>query len=137
MDEITKKGPERGDTPGPNDITRTSVRKHRERSKLLVVLFDGYAKLYCDHPLSLHVAVIPSVETADAELAALTDAESRIPKLWQHLIDERLLQGAISTRVPSAQAWQESEGLLFGLHAIDEAARRSIANKRAARRVQQ
>jgi hypothetical protein len=134
MDEITKKTPERCHTPSPNNASSTNVRETTQRSKLLAVVFDGYVKLYADSPLSLHVAIVPRVESAEAERAALELAEARLPLGWQHLTDERLLIGSLSTAVPTLQAMQEAGGLAFGLNSMDEAVRRSVASKRAAKR---
>lgn len=130
MDTI-KKGP--GDSPIATAPGRTlkSVRDVAQRSKLLIVLFDGYAKLYSDHPASLNIVTVPNCDTVEAERAAIELAESRVPLGWQHLIDERLLVGSLSTAVPSLAALEQFEGLAFGLNAMDEAARRSIASKKA------
>lgn len=131
MDTTKEKGP-----GAPTDATapgRTlkSVREPQQRSKLLILLFSDYAKLYSDHPASLHVVQIPRCDTVEEERQALEQAEAGLPLLYRHLWDERLLVGSLSTAVPSLAALEQSEGVLFGIRAMDEAVRRSIASKKA------
>lgn len=133
----TKKGPGAPtDATAPRGRSSTTVREPQLRIKLFAMVFDGYVKLYADHPASLHVVEIPNCDTVEDERAALELAESRVPLGWQHLIDERLLIGSLSTAVPTIQAMQYAEGVLFGIRSMDEAVRRSLASKKA-RRVKQ
>ena len=134
MDETLKeKGPGTTQDAKPSQNTSTSVREVQKRSKLLVVLFDGYAKVYCDSPASMHVVTVPSCDTAGAERQALEQAEAGIPLLYRHLVDETLLVGSLTTAVPTLSQLVESEGMLLGLRSIEEAARRSVASKKARR----
>lgn len=131
MDTTKEKGP-----GAPTDATApgrssTVVRETQTRIKLLAVVVDGYCKIYSDTNASMHTVTVPRCDTAAEERAALELAESRVPLLYRHLLDERLLVGSLSTAVPTIQAMQEAEGVLFGLNAMDEAARRSIASKKA------
>lgn len=135
MDDQKEKGPGTTQDAKPSQITRTSVRPTHQRIKLLVVLFDGYAKVYADSPASMHVIIVPRCDTIE-ERHALEVAESRVPLGYRHLLDERLLVGSLNTAVPTLAALQEAEGIAFGLNVMDEAVRRSIASKKA-RRVKQ
>lgn len=131
----TKKGPGAPtDATAPGRNTSTFVREPQTRIKLFAMVFDGYVKLYSDHPASLHVVAVPNCDTAAEERAAIELAESRVPLLYRHLLDERLLAGSFNTNVPTLTALEHSEGVLFGLNVMDEAVRRSVARKRAARR---
>lgn len=130
MDTI-KKGP---GTPNAQALGRnlnTSVREPQQRSKLLIVLFDGYAKVYADSPASMHVVTIPRCDSVESERQALEQAESRVPLLYKHLWDETKLVDDVSTIIPSAAALEQFEGVLFGIRSMDEAVRRSIASKKA------
>lgn len=134
MDDQKEKGPGTPNAQALGQITRTIVREPQTRSKLLIVLFAGYAKVYSDSPASMHVTTIPACNSIEEERAALELAEAGLPLPYRYLTDERLLIGSLSTAVPSLSQMIESEGLAFGLNAIEEAARRSIASKRAERR---
>ena len=118
----------------PHDERRTIVREAGQRSKLLIVAFDRYAKFYADSPASMHVVMIPRCDSVEDERAAIERAEAGLPLLYRHLWDERLLIGSLSTIVPSDAELASSAGLAFGLNAMDEAVRRSVASKRAERR---
>lgn len=135
-DQIKKRPGAPTDATAPRGRSSTFVREPQLRIKLLAMVVDGYCKIYADHPASLHVVQIPRCNSVEEERQALELAESRVPLLYRHLLDERLLVGSLSTAVPSLAALEHSEGVLFGLNVMDEAVRRSLASKKA-RRVKQ
>lgn len=130
-DQIKKRPGAPTDATAPRGRSSTFVREPQTRIKLLAMVVDGYCKIYSDHPASLHVVTVPNCDSAAEERQALELAESRVPLGWQHLLDERLLIGSLSTAVPTIQAMQEAEGIAFGLNVMDEAVRRSLASKKA------
>ena len=81
MEGGRKKGP-----GAPTDATapgRTlkSVRDVAQRSKLLIVLFDGYAKVYSDSPASMHVVQIPACDTVEEERQVVDVVDEHILQL--------------------------------------------------------
>jgi hypothetical protein len=130
-----KKRPEReasaSDPKGCDDV---SVHNTLSKGKLLLVVFDGYAKLYSDQDLRLAVTHVAdcSGRCLETEAIAVELAELNVRKGFEHLWDERLLLDAISTRVPSVEELAYFESMKFGFDCMNKAARQSLANKRRA-----